>query len=108
SARAGRSQIDGFLDDYAFVGDGLLSLYEAGAGARYLTASLELAEKMCRDFSGPDDGALFSTSHAHEKLIARPLDGHDGAIPNANAVACRLLSRLARHTGRQEFAKKAA
>ncbi len=107
TSRAGRSQINGFLDDYAFMSDGLLSLYEAGAGARYLSASLELAEIMWRDFSDPERGGLFTTSKNHESLIARPRDGHDGAIPSANAIACQVLTRLAQHTGRAHLQEQA-
>jgi uncharacterized protein YyaL (SSP411 family) len=40
-------------------------------------------------------------------LIARVRDGHDGAIPNANAVAAHALARLARHLGRPEWEERA-
>jgi uncharacterized protein YyaL (SSP411 family) len=39
--------------------------------------------------------------------VARPRDGHDGAIPNANAVAARALARLARHLDRADLEQRA-
>src|SRR5262249_22277913 len=52
-------------------------------------------------------GAFYFTAHGHEALIARPREGHDGAIPNPNAVAARALARLAVHLGRDDFRTRA-
>jgi uncharacterized protein YyaL (SSP411 family) len=104
--RAGRAHVDGYLEDYAYLGDALLTLYEAGGGSDLLDRSLELGERMVRDF-GDGDGAFFSTAKGHEALVARPRDGHDGAIPNANAVGARLLVRLSRHLDRDDLAARA-
>jgi uncharacterized protein YyaL (SSP411 family) len=94
--RAGRSRLDAYLEDHAFLADGLVSLYEAGADVRYLRAARELAERMRTDFVA-DDGGFFSTAAHHEALVLRPREGHDGATPSANAVAARVLARLAFH-----------
>ncbi|HVR20498.1 MAG TPA: hypothetical protein VMS65_12395, partial [Polyangiaceae bacterium] len=68
-----------------------------------------LGERILSDFSdSADPGAFFATARGHEKLVARPREGHDGAVPNANAVAARALARLARHFDRAELADRAA
>jgi uncharacterized protein YyaL (SSP411 family) len=40
-------------------------------------------------------------------LIARVRDGHDGALPNANAIAAHALARLSRHLGRPAWEERA-
>jgi uncharacterized protein YyaL (SSP411 family)/aryl-alcohol dehydrogenase-like predicted oxidoreductase len=107
TARADKAHLDGYLEDYAFFADALLDLYEAGGSARFFDKAIELAERMLRDFADPEDGAFFQTAHGHETLIVRTRDGHDGAIPNANAVAARLLARLAAHLGSDTYREHA-
>ena len=104
--RDGRAHLDAYLEDYAFLSDALVTLYEAGGGERYLERALSLAERLLADFSAPD-GSFFATAAAHETLVARPRDGHDGAIPAANAVAARVLARLGRHFDRTDLSERA-
>jgi uncharacterized protein len=107
TARAGRAHLDACLEDYAYLADAFVTLYEAGGPLAWLERALELAEGIVRDFSG-DGGAFFATATGHEKLLARPREGHDGALPNANAVAARALARLARHFDRADLAERAS
>ncbi|HTQ02354.1 MAG TPA: thioredoxin domain-containing protein [Polyangiaceae bacterium] len=104
--RDGRAHLDGYLEDYAFLGDALVTLYEAGSDASFLERALELAERLLRDF-GDAGGGFFGTAAQHESLVARPKDTHDGALPSANAVAARLLVRLGRHFDRPELVERA-
>jgi uncharacterized protein YyaL (SSP411 family) len=106
TARGGHAHIDAYLEDYAYVGDALLTLYEAGGPPGLLDDARRLADRLLSDF-GDAGGAFFATARGHEDLVARPRDGHDGAIPNANAVAARLLARLSRHLDREDFAARA-
>jgi uncharacterized protein YyaL (SSP411 family) len=106
TARHGRAHLDACLEDYAYLADAFVTLYEAGAPLVWLERALELAERIVADFAdGP--GAFFATARGHERLVARPREGHDGALPNANAVAARALARLARHFDRAELAARA-
>jgi uncharacterized protein YyaL (SSP411 family) len=104
--RDGRAHLDAYLEDYACLSDALVTLYEAGADARYLERALALAERLIADFSAPD-GSFFATAAAHETLFARPREGHDGALPAANAIAARALARLGRHFDRPELGERA-
>jgi uncharacterized protein len=106
TARGGHAHVDGYLEDYAYLADALLTLYEAGGAASFLRESEALAERLILDF-GDGGGAFFATAKNHETLVARPRDGHDGAIPNANAVAARALARLARHLDRADLEQRA-
>jgi uncharacterized protein len=107
TARAGKAHIDGYLEDYAFLIDGLIDLYEAGGSASYLRRAIELAERMLADFGDEQSGAFFHTAHTHETLIARTREGHDGALPSPNAVAARSLARLSAHLGEPAHRERA-
>jgi uncharacterized protein YyaL (SSP411 family) len=106
TARGGRAHLDAYLEDYAFVTDALVTLYEAGGPEYFLREALSLAERMLKDF-GAGTGALFTTAEQHEALVARPRESHDGALPSSNAVAARALARLARHFDRADLAERA-
>jgi uncharacterized protein YyaL (SSP411 family) len=108
-ARAGKVQLDGVLEDYAFFADGLITLYEASGQfvpqrepAEFLLAARALIERLTLDF-GAEDGAFHATARQHEELLLRRRDGHDGALPSANAIAARALARLGQHFGRSDW-----
>ena len=94
--RAGRRRLAAYLEDYAYLADGLVSLYEAGAGERYLREARVLSERLRTAFRA-DDGGFYSTAEHHEALVLRPREGHDGATPSANAIAASALARLSHH-----------
>src|SRR5436309_9469815 len=60
--RGSRSDIEGFADDYAFVIQGLLDLYEASFNVEWLKFAMELQQTQDRLFSDEKNGGYFSTS----------------------------------------------
>jgi uncharacterized protein YyaL (SSP411 family) len=96
------------LEDYAYFTQGLISLYEVSGDEHFLNEATRLAKRLRTDFGDVKGGPFYQTAHDHEALIARVRDGHDGAIPNANAIAAHALARLARHIGRPEWEERAA
>ncbi len=104
--RMGTAHLEAYLEDYAFLAEGLLDLYEAGAEVRYLREAVSLAERMVADF-GDEAGGFYDTAQDHEALIVRHKDAADGAIPSANAVAASVLARLGAHLGRGDFRTRA-
>jgi hypothetical protein len=99
----GKAHLDAYLEDYAYLSEGLLDLYEAGGGVEYLRAASALLEATIRDFHDDESGAFYSTGTDHEKLIIRHRDGTDGATPSANAVTASALVRLSYHLDRPGF-----
>ncbi len=107
TARGDHAHLDAYLEDYAFLCDGLVSLYETSGITAYLAAATRLAERLLRDFADPEGGAFYHTAHGHEALISRTREGHDGALPSPNSIACRALGRLAAHLDRPDFREHA-
>ena len=103
TSRQGRAHLDAVLEDYAYLAEGLIDLYEACGQERYLTAALQLGERMVHSFQDKEQGAFYTTADKHETLIIRAREGADGATPSGNAVAVSALARLAFHYDRQDL-----
>ncbi|MFQ5989871.1 MAG: aldo/keto reductase [Candidatus Methylomirabilales bacterium] len=101
--RAGKAHLDAYLEDYAYLAEGLIDLYEAGGASRYLTESLRLVEILLTDFVDAENGAFYSTARDHESLIVRHREGNDGATPGGNAVAASALARLSFQLDREDL-----
>ncbi len=93
--REGRSQIEGFADDYAFVIQGLLDLYEASFDIEWLKFAVQLQETQDRSFYDEKNGGYFSTSGKDASVVLRMKDDNDSAEPAASSVAALNLLRLA-------------
>jgi uncharacterized protein YyaL (SSP411 family) len=96
-------KLNGYLEDYAFLADALVTLYEATFDPKALTSAIELAEVMLKHFADPKGPGFFFTADDHEQLIARTKDLHDGSTPSGNAMAVTALLRLAALTGRRDL-----
>jgi uncharacterized protein YyaL (SSP411 family) len=103
----GRAKQHAFLDDYACVASGLLSLYETTGSVRWLRECLALTEQMIAEFWDEADGGFFYTGGSSEKLIVRQKDYFDNATPSGNSVAAELLVRLAALTENEDYRRKA-
>ena len=97
--RDGHSHLNAYLEDYAYLSEGLLDLYESGAARRYFDWAAELLEIIVTDFRDEGCGAFYHTGATHERLLFRYREGADGATPAPNAVAASVMVRMAGHTG---------
>jgi uncharacterized protein YyaL (SSP411 family) len=94
---AGKAKLNGYLEDYSYLIEGLLELYQTTFDPRWFVAAQELAETMIAHFQAPE-GGFFDTSDDHETLITRPRDLQDNATPSGNAIAVTALLKLAGFT----------
>ncbi len=92
---AGEAKLNAYLDDYAFLVDGLLALHGATEDERWLKAADEFTERQIELFWDERSGGFFFTSGDHEELFARSKDPVDSATPSGNAVSAGNLARLA-------------
>jgi len=90
----GKKQINGFLEDYCFLAEGLLELYQATFDGSYLAKALALAEYALVHFYKPENGLFFVTSDLDPSLIARKQEIYDNVIPSANSSMARVLFLL--------------
>jgi uncharacterized protein YyaL (SSP411 family) len=99
--------IPGFLDDYAFLIQGLLDLYEAVFHLPYLEAAIRITETQMELFGDEPEGAFFSTAGGDPSIVMRLKDDYDGAEPSGNSIAAMNLLRLAEMTNRPDFREAA-
>jgi uncharacterized protein YyaL (SSP411 family) len=92
--KAGEARLNGYLEDYSYLIDGLLELYQTTFEGRWFVATQEMAETMIAHYQSPE-GAFYDTSDDHETLITRPRDLQDNATPSGNAMAVSTLLKLA-------------
>ena len=97
-----------YLDDYAFLVWGLIELYEATFKNSYLQQAITLTEKMVNYFWDEDKGGFYIYAEDNERLIVRPKDIYDGAMPSGNSVAALNLLRLSKMTGNIKYEKYVA
>jgi uncharacterized protein YyaL (SSP411 family) len=93
--RESRSDIEAFADDYAFVIQGLLDLYEASFDVEWLKFAVQLQETQDRLFFDEKSGGYFSTSGKDKSVVLRMKDDNDSAEPAASSIAALSLLRLA-------------
>ena len=91
--KAGVVKINGYLEDYTHFIEGLLELYQTTFDPCWFLTARELVEVIIEHFSAPD-GGFFDTSDDHERLITRPRELQDNAVPSGNAMAAWVLLRL--------------
>jgi uncharacterized protein YyaL (SSP411 family) len=92
--RDGRGAVEGFADDYAFVVQGLLDLYEASFDVEWLKFAMQLQETQDRLFFDEKNGGYFTTSGKDASVLLRMKDDNDSAEPAASSVAALNLLRL--------------
>ena len=99
----GRAKLDGYIEDYANLADGLLELFQSGGGIDNLTEARRLVDTMIEKFWDKENGGFYFTSHDHESLIVRNKDFTDNATPSGNSAAADVLLRLSMMTGDESY-----
>ncbi len=101
--KQGAAKLNGYLEDYANVADGLIVLYQVSGDIDHLIEAGRLADLMITEFWDEENGGFFFTSNDHEELIVRNKDFYDNATPSGNSVASDVLLRLAKLTGQEKY-----
>jgi uncharacterized protein YyaL (SSP411 family) len=92
--RDGQAKYDAYLDDYAGLGNALLTLHETGGSPKRLDQAITVADTIIRQFADQEHGGFFYTAADHEPLIVRKSGCFDNPTPSGNGLAVMLLLRL--------------
>jgi len=103
----GEAKLNAYLEDYACLIDGLISLYEATGELTWIESAVSLADKMIEQFWDDGEGGFFFTGKSHEQLIVRSKEFMDNATPSGNSIATLSLLRLALLTGNNDYRRRA-
>ncbi|MFC1944281.1 thioredoxin domain-containing protein [Chloroflexota bacterium] len=108
SYKDGRTGDDGFLQDYAFLCEGLLCLYQATFDGRWLEGALNLANALVIRFWDEEKGCFYDSARDRQGLIVRPRAVYDNALPSGSAAASFILMYMARLTENRDYEGMAA
>jgi uncharacterized protein len=98
----GRARFAAYLDDHAFLADGLLELLQCRWRSADLAFAVSLADVALEHFAD-DAGGFYFTANDHERLIHRPKPFADEAVPSGNGVMFRVLLELGHLLGEQRY-----
>lgn len=105
SYREGKSNIQGFIEDYSFLCYGLLELYQTTSNAIFLEITNKITEKMISEFYDEQNGGFFLTSIKAETPLIRMKYAPDHALPSGNSIAVLVLLRLKDITKNSDYAE---
>ncbi len=104
----GQAKVEGFLEDYALVIDGLISLHQATFSGEWLRWAIRMAEVIVQEFWDESAGTFYDTGKRHQALFIRPRNSYDNAVPAGSSAATLALLKIARLTGRADMEGTAA
>ena len=100
----GRSSISAGQEDYAYLVEAFVTLYDMTENAVWLDRASEIADEMIAQFWDDQQGGFFMSAEGVDNhLIARPKNSTDGATASGNSVAIRALTMLANRTGDETY-----
>jgi uncharacterized protein YyaL (SSP411 family) len=102
----GHAQTNGYLQDYAMLGDAFMALFDATQEGIWRDRAAAIADGLLGRFAHPD-GAL-STTLDEKNLLIPISDGEDSDVPSGTSAAIDLLLRLAAATGDMRYNASAA
>ena len=103
----GEAKLNAYLDDYAFMIDGLIALHIATGDKKWLEQADRLQQLQNKLFTDEKNGGFFFTSNDHEELLARGKDPVDGAEPSGNSVSAQNLVYLAKALDNPDYRDRA-
>jgi uncharacterized protein YyaL (SSP411 family) len=105
--RVAGTRVNAFLEDYAAIVNGLLSLYEATFETRWFASARRVLDRMLEQFEDTENGGFYFTSSDHEQLITRLKDPFDNATPSGNSLGVMALLRMGALTGEEAYTRRA-
>jgi len=99
TSRLGEAKLDAYLEDYAYLAQAMLDLYEATFDASWFEEARGLVATAVELFWDEAAGGFYTTSKGHESLIARMREEYEGPHPTGNAVMALTLLKLHDYTG---------
>jgi hypothetical protein len=107
SYAGGKAKLNAYLDDYAFLIEGLLALHLATGDDKWANAARRLSDLQLQMFWDEEGHGCYFTSHQHEALLARTKNAYDSVLPSGNSVSVRNLLRLASFSKQLEYRDRA-
>ncbi|MDH5735314.1 MAG: thioredoxin domain-containing protein, partial [Gammaproteobacteria bacterium] len=103
----GKSHLNAYLDDYAYLLNALIELLQCEWDNHIYHWAQQVADSLLNNFQDIDNGGFFFTSHDHEHLIQRTKTYSDDAIPSGNGISAQALNKLGLLSGKPHYTSAA-
>jgi uncharacterized protein len=104
SSLAGQASVPALQEDYAYLAEALLQIYDATLDKHWLDKASTLTDEMIEHFWDEENGGFFMSSQGKENILPTPpKEINDNATSSGNSVALRVLVRLTKRTGLQHY-----
>ncbi|RMG19628.1 MAG: thioredoxin domain-containing protein [Bacteroidetes bacterium] len=107
SYKDGKSTVNGFLDDYAFLIEAFVNLYQATFEEKWLFEADELMQYVLEHFSDEETQLFFYSSKHHDPLISTPVEISDNVIPASNSAMAKDLIYLGTYLYKDDYLQRA-
>ncbi|CAG8506921.1 1009_t:CDS:10 [Gigaspora rosea] len=107
SFREGPGEVEGFVDDYSYLIEGLLQLYQSSFNESYLAWAVDLQDRQNQLFYDEQSGGYYNVKEGTKDILLRLKDDHDGAEPSANSVSVSNLILLGNIVDNLDYNAKA-
>jgi uncharacterized protein len=107
SYKDGRATVLGLLEDYAYLAEALLALWEVTFEPEWFGAAQKVVAQMVELFWDAAEGGFFTTGNDHEKLIMRQKELVESVTPSPNAIAALVLQKMSVLTGDESLVERA-
>ena len=99
----GKSNINGFLEDYATVIDAFLSMHEVTLDEKWLKISRDLANYCFDNFYEDKNGMFYFTSDKDQVIVTRTIEKFDNVIPASNSIMAYNLLKLSHYLSNHKY-----
>lgn len=108
SYKEGKSTINGYLEDYAFLADAFIQLYQVTSEEKWLYKSKLLIDYAVSNFYDENSKMFFFTSKKDDALVTKTIDYYDNVIASSNSVMAKNLFLLSHYFDETEYQEKAS
>ena len=94
---------EAFLEDYAYLSEAYLDLFELTSEVRFYERAVRLSEQILLQYYDEEGGGFWSTPKDQEDLLVRSKEILDSALPSPYAVCLSVMHRLYEWTGDEKY-----
>lgn len=99
----GKAQYDAFLNDYAFLIEALVAVYDITFDTKYLDQAAIYCEFVLEQFLDEESKLFYFTSDNQTDILLRKKDLYDSAVPSGNSTMVRNLQKLGVLLGKEHY-----
>ncbi|MBS3808396.1 MAG: thioredoxin domain-containing protein, partial [Bacteroidales bacterium] len=103
----GQSSVDGFLDDYAYLGDALLEVYQITFDDKWVDWAAKITDYALKQFVDSGSHLLNYARRMDHRLTTNPKELIDAVLPSSNSVFARNLFILGQYFASESYIDRA-